>query len=224
MSQIHKENFAFTVAVRSCFVAYGFCSRLFVLVQNPQRNADVGGIKQVAGQYQDCLHKIVFNQFPAYFVFLSAAAQCAVGKDKSRHAVFAEFAYHIKNPAVVGVAFGRHIVALPARVVHEFVFCPPILLVKGRICHNIVGFQVAVLVVKERVGGFVAQVARNATNGKVHFGKFVSGVGVFLSIYTHFTLITIVRLDKLHTLHKHTTRTASGVVDDTGVWFNHFCN
>ena len=56
----------------------------------------------------------------------------AVGEDEAGDAVFGEFAHHVENPGVVGIAGGRGVVAVPASVVDEFVGAAPVLQVEGR--------------------------------------------------------------------------------------------
>ena len=67
-------------------------------------------------------------------------------------------------------------------------------------------------VVMERISGSFAQVAGYAPDGQVHFGQLVGGVGIFLPIDGNVFLVAVVRLDELHALHEHATRTAARVV------------
>ena len=222
LAQVHKEHFAFAAPV----LAHGIADLDFagglVVVQNPERHADVGGVEHVAGQNEDCLDLVVLQKFLADLPFVAFAAERTVAEQKARYAVFGEFRENVQNPAVVRVTRGRHGVAFPARVIEEFVFGTPRFLVERRGRHDKVGFQILVLVFGKGVGGFVAQVAGDAADGEVHLRKFIRGAGVFLAIYGDFALVAVVRLDKLHALHEHAARTAAGVVNLAAVGFNHF--
>ena len=80
------------------------------------------------------------------------------------------------------------------------------------------------LVVLERVGRLFAQIVGYAADGQIHLGQFIGGVGVFLSIDRNVALVAVVCLNELHALHKHATRTATGVVDFSLVGLYHFGN
>ena len=168
LAQVHKEHFAFAVTV----LAHGIADLDFagglVVVQNPERHADVGGVEHVAGQNEDCLDLVVLQKFLADLLFVAFAAEGPVTEQESCYAVFGEFRENVQNPAVVRVARGRHGVAFPARVVEEFVFGTPRFLVERRVRHDKVGLQILVLVFGKGVGGFVAQVAGDAADGEVH--------------------------------------------------------
>ena len=101
-------------------------------------------------------------------LFVAFAAERTVTEQESCHAVFGEFRENVQNPAVVRVARRRHSVAFPARVIEEFVFGTPRLLIERRVRHDKVSLQILVLVFGKGVGGFVAQVAGDATDGEVH--------------------------------------------------------
>ena len=57
----------------------------FVLVQNPERHADVCGDEQFSRQDDDCFHLIILDQLFANFQCV-AVVQCAVGKQETSHA------------------------------------------------------------------------------------------------------------------------------------------
>ena len=80
------------------------------------------------------------------------------------------------------------------------------------------------LVVAKSIGSFFAQVAGNATYGKVHFCQLVRGVGIFLPINTYFFFIAVVAFNKLNRLYKHTTATTGRVINNSLVGFYHFGN
>ena len=222
LAQVHKEHFAFSAAVLAQFLAHlHFVGRL-VVVQNPEGHADVCGVEHVAWQNEDCFHLVVLQEFLADLLFVAFAGECAVTQEESGHTIVGELGENIQDPAVVRVARGRHGVAFPARVIQEFVFGAPGFLVERRIGHDEVGFQILVLVVREGVGGFFAQVPGDAADGEVHLRQFVRSAGVFLTVHGDFALVAVMRFDKLHALHEHAARTAAGVVDFAAVGLDHF--
>ena len=178
-------------------------TRFLVVVQDPQRHADIGGIKQVSRQDEDGLHLVVLDEFATDGQLGTIGTQSAVGQQETRHAVGREFGKDVQNPAVVGVRGRRQFVATPAGVVGELVLLAPVFLVERRIGHDVVGFQVFVLVVVEGVA--LLDVSRNATDSQIHARQLEGGVGVFLTINAHVLLVAMVGLHKLHRLHKHTT-------------------
>lgn len=100
----------------------------------------------------------------------------------------------------------------------------PIFLIKRRICHYKIRFQIFVLVVQKSVSMFFSKICRNATNGKIHFCQFECSWGGFLPINRNFFFVSVVTFNKLDTLHKHTARTTSRVINNSLVRFNYFGN
>ena len=78
------------------------------------------------------------------------------------------------------------------------------------------------LVVVECVGSQLAKITCNATDGKIHLCKFICCICIFLTINRDVALITVMSFDKLHTLHKHTSRTAARIIDFTTIRFDDF--
>ena len=79
----------------------------------------------------------------------------------------------VLNPGVVGVAHRRD-AGLPARVVAEQV-PRSIRNADRRLSEDVVGLEVLVLVVEERVGPRWAQVGLDAADGEVHVGQLPGG-------------------------------------------------
>ena len=67
LPQIHEQDFSLSVAVALNLAVLLHHTGLFILIQNPESHTDVGSIEQVAGQDDDGLHQIVFNQLPTNF-------------------------------------------------------------------------------------------------------------------------------------------------------------
>ena len=87
LPQVHKEDFVLAVAIMD-FLAVLHCHmRLLVVVQDPQRHADVGGIEHVAGQDDDGFHLVVRNEFAANGQLGSIRTQSTVGKQETRYAI-----------------------------------------------------------------------------------------------------------------------------------------
>ena len=62
-AQIHEQNLMFTVTQ----LAFMINAALLVLVQNPQRDADVRRDEQLARQHDDSFHLIILNEFLTNF-------------------------------------------------------------------------------------------------------------------------------------------------------------
>ena len=155
---------------------------------------------------------MILKELLADSKFRTVAAQCAIGKKETSRTIVRELRDNIQNPAIVGIACRRNVVTCPARVVLQFILCPPCFLVEWRICHDEVSLQVFVLVVMECVSSHLAEVAGNATNGEVHLRQFVSGVGIFLTIDGDIALVTVMCLDEFHALYEHTARTTTRII------------
>ena len=195
---IDKQGFALAVAVVALAVAFDHL-RLLVLGQKPEADRDLGSVEELARQGNHAVDQVVFDDLAADSPFSTGVGgHGTVGQHETGHAPFRQFGDHVQNPAVVGVASGRHLVSCPARVVAQFVACAPCLQVEGRISHDEVGLEVQVLVPEEGVGGYFAQIAGDAANGQVHLGQFVGGAGLLLPIDGDVPLVALVVLDELH--------------------------
>ena len=58
---------ALTVTEAFYFTVFFNHTSLFILVQNPKRNADVRGVAEVSGKDNDCLDEIVLYKLSADF-------------------------------------------------------------------------------------------------------------------------------------------------------------
>lgn len=224
LAEVDKQHLIFALPVFNQFAVLLNGAGLAVAGQNPQGDADVGGIEHIARQNHDGLDQMVFQQLTADIQLRTVAAQRAVGQQESGHAVCREFRDDIQNPTVIGIARGRHVIPLPARVLGQLVIGPPVFLVERRVGHDEIGLQILVLVVVERIGRLLAQITGNATDGEVHLRQFVGRIGVLLAIDGDIFPVAVVRLDELHALHEHTARTAARVVYLSTVGLDHFSN
>ena len=128
----------------------------------------------------------------------------------------------MQDPAVVGVARRRDFVTAPARVVGQFVRASPRFEVERRIGHDVIGFEIRVLILEEGIGGDFAQVAGDAANGQIHFGQLISRAGLLLPIDRDVFLVTAVAGDELHRLDKHAAAATTRIVDLAAVRLDHF--
>ena len=139
------------------------------------------------------IDEVVLDHLLADLAFaLGVGGHGAVGEDEAGHAVLmsapahtlratlagclcrsapiGEFAHHVENPGVVGIAGGRGVVAVPASVVDELVGAAPVLQVEGGIGHDVVGLEVGVLILEEGIGGDFAELGGEPAHGEVHLG------------------------------------------------------
>ena len=124
------------------------------------------------------------------------------------------------EPGKVGVPGRRHPV-LPPHVLPQLVRTP-VREIKRRICHDEVGLELEVAVVKEGVGAELTQVSVNAPDGKIHLGEFPSGwVGV-LPIDRNAVDVPAMVLDKPSRLDEHAAAAAAGVIDPPIEGLEHF--
>lgn len=217
LAGIDEEGLAFAVAVAA------FAVGLFVFGQKPEADGDRGGVEELAGQGDHAVDEVVLDHLLADRAFaLGVGRHGAVGEDEASHAVLGEFAHHVENPGVVGIAGGRGVVAVPASVVDELVGGPPVAQVEGRIGHDVVGLEVGVLILEEGIGGDFAEVGRESAHGEVHLGQLVGGGGELLPVNRDVLGVAVVAFDKLERLHEHAARAATGVVDLALVGLDHF--
>ncbi len=217
LAGIDEEGFAFAVSI------VAFAVGLLVFGQKPEADRDLGGVEELAGQGDHAVDEVVLDELLADLAFaLGVGGHGAVGEDEAGDAVFGEFAHHVENPGVVGIAGGRGVVAVPASVVDEFVGAAPVLQVEGGIGHDVVGLEVGVLILEEGVGGDFAEVGGEPAHGEVHLGQLVGGGGELLPVDGDVFLAAVVAFDKLDGLDEHAAGAAAGVVDLAFVGLDHF--
>src|SRR5450830_793273 len=124
----------------------------------------------------------------------------------------------VLDPCVVGVALRGHAV-LPARIGLESV-TTPWTHVEGWIGQDVVRLEVGVQVVEETVAVLWAQVRFDATDGQVHAGEPPCRVVELLTVDGDAPLLTML-FNKFLTLHEHTARATTRVIDASLVWCQH---
>ena len=224
LPQIHKQYFAASVPVCLGRYVLQHCARLFIFIDYPKRYGDIGRIEKVSRQNNDRFHQIVFNEFAPDCKFRPVAGKRAVCKQKSCDAVLRQMRNHMQNPAVVCIACRRHFVPVPTRIVQQFFFSAPCLLIKRRIRHDIVEFFVFMLIVCKRADRFFTQIAADSADRKIHSCKFQSGIRRLLAENCNLLCVAVVCLYKLHRLHKHTARTAARVINFALIRLDKFCD
>ena len=177
----------------------------------------------MAGQGDHAVDEVVFDELLADLAFaLGVGGHGAVGEDEAGDAVFREFAHHVENPGVVGIAGGRGVVAVPASVVDEFVGAAPVLQVEGGIGHDVVGLEVGVLILEEGIGGDVPEVGGEPAHGEVHLGQLVGGGGELLPVDRDVLLAAVVAFDKFDRLDEHAAGAAARIINLAFVGLDHF--
>ena len=118
---------------------------------------------------------------------------------------------HVLHPRKVGVASRRQAI-LPAHVFLKRTLSP-VAEIERRIGKNVICLQRRVLIIIECVGKDIAQVRIQATDGKVHVRHLPRIRVCLLTIDADFAQVSLVALDKLGALYKHTTTSAARVID-----------
>ena len=178
--------------------------------------------KQLPRKRNHTVDEVVLDELLADLAFaLGVGRHGAVGEHEAGDAVFGEFAHHVENPSVVGIAGGRGVVAVPASVVDEFVGSAPVLQIEGGIGHDVVGLEVGVLILEEGIGGDFAEVGGEPAHGEVHLGQLVGGGGELLPVDGDVLLASVVAFDKFDGLDEHAAGAAAGVVDFAFVGLDH---
>jgi len=67
LPQVHEQDLTLTIAEAFYLTVFFNHTSLFILVQNPKRNADVRGVEEVSGKDNDCLDEIVLYKLTADF-------------------------------------------------------------------------------------------------------------------------------------------------------------
>ena len=117
---------------------------------------------------------------------------------------------HVLHPRKVGVASWWQTI-LPAHVFLKRTLSP-FAFIKRRIGKNEICLQRRVLVIEETVCKDTTQVCFQTMDGKVHLRNLPCIRVTFLPINTDFAQITLMTLDKLGALHKHTAASAARVI------------
>ena len=195
---------------------------LLVHVEDPHRDADVGGDEKLPRQYDDRFDPVLFDEpLPDYGSGPVAVTQRAVGEQKSRHsAARPQVGKHVQYPCVVGVALRRDGEIRPPRIILQMDVVP-VLEVEWRIRHDVVEVQSLVDVVLEGVLRFAPQVVAESAQRQIHLRQPPGGGFFFLTVDVHPADISLPRLDKFGTLDEHAARTAAGVVKRPVKRFDH---
>ena len=124
------------------------------------------------------------------------------------------------NPSKVCIT-GRGNSIFPTSVSTQQV-TTPIAIIKRRIGYHIIYLYITVGIVQERTFRIPLHLRSiDATNGKIHLTKSPSGLIAFLSINGYIVNKTLMFLDKLFALNKHTSRTTTGVKHTSFIRFQH---
>ena len=91
LTQVDEEHFALAVAVVHLFAVLGLNTGFLVVVQYPERYADVGGVEHIARQDDDGLHLVVLDELAADGQLGAVGTQRTVGQQESGHTAGGEF-------------------------------------------------------------------------------------------------------------------------------------
>ena len=87
MPQVHEKNLPLTVTEAFYLAIFFNHTSLFVLIQNPKRNADVSGVEEVSGKDDDCFNEIVLDELTADFQLCAIVRECTVCKQEPSNTV-----------------------------------------------------------------------------------------------------------------------------------------
>lgn len=138
----------------------GFALLLFVPVEEPQGDGDLGGVEQLSWHSDDAVHQIGLDDvLPNFPLAPRLGGQGAVSQHHADPPAGGQVVDHVLEPGEVGVA-RRGLPVLPPGVVSQLVR-PPVGEVEGGIGHDKVGPQGWVAVVEECIRVETAQVGVN---------------------------------------------------------------
>src|SRR5207253_2077838 len=100
----------------------------------------------------------------------------------------------------------------PSNVALELI-AAPVAVVEGRVREDVIGFQIFVQIPVKRVSVTRTEVAIDAADGEVHFGKSPRRGIRLLSVDRDIADFSAMRLDEFLALHEHAAGTAAGIVD-----------
>ena len=83
-------------------------------------------------------------------------------------------------------------------IINQFIITTPFFLIKRRVRHNVICFEVLVLVVSECVRCHFSKVCSDAANSQIHFAQLVRRVCIFLTVDRNLLLIAVMCLYELH--------------------------
>lgn len=215
-AEIHEEDFMGPVSQMSPMVG----AALFILVQDPQGDADVGGDEEFPGQHDDGFHFVILDELLADGHGVGVV-QGAIGQEESRHAgLLFQVGEHVEDPGIVGVALRRGLVARPPGVVGQ-VAGVPAFQVEWGIRHDVVEVEAFVEVVCEGGVVRVPQVVADAPEGQIHLRQAVGGGFFFLAVYVDAVDVALLGFHQRGALDEHAAAAAAGVVEGAVVGFDH---
>ena len=127
---------------------------------------------------------------------------------------------HVLKPSKVGIPCGWNPI-LPAYIVLQFIHSP-VAEIEGRIGKDKIRFQCRVQIIEERICGKFPQISFYATNSKIHLSHFPCGRVTVLPEHGNVVDVTLMPFNEFGRLYKHSSRTATRIIDTTTVWLKHF--
>ena len=143
-AQIEEQNFSAAVAERAAMIR----AAALVLMEDPERDADVRRDEEVAWQDDDGFDLVIFDE-TATDVRSIAVIEGAIGKKESSDTIERfQMIEDVKDPRIVRIARRRRPIVRPARIMRERRL-PPIFEIEGRIRHDVVEVQATMQIVRE---------------------------------------------------------------------------
>ena len=190
---VDEQHFAAPVA---------FAAVVLVLGQEPEADGDLGGVEELAGERDHAVDEVGFDDALADLAFAGlVGGHGAVGEHEAGGAGGGEMVDHVLDPREVGVP-GWWGAVFPAGVVAE-AFAAPVADVERRVGEDVVGSQVGVAVVVERVGGPVGEVGFDAAQREVHLAESPGGGDELLAVDGDVGAFAAVGLHEFGRLDEH---------------------
>ena len=183
----------------------------FILIQDPECNADIRGDKELPGKNDDCFHFVVLDQLLPNLQRITVS-QGSVGQQESSHTVQRlQMGKDVQNPGIVRITCRRRCIICPSGIIFQIVIVPT-LQIKGRIGHDVIEIEPPVQVVCEGRITCPTEIMAEPTQDKIHLCQPVCCGLFFLTIHIDTADVSLLCLDQFSTLDKHATRTAARVV------------
>ena len=215
-AQVEEQHLPMTVAQLAPMVV----TAPFILVQDPERHADIRRDEEIPWQDDNGFHLVMLQQLLPDREGI-AIVQGTVREQESRHARQRfQMGEDMQYPGIVRIALRRHAVVDPACVVRE-PFLPPVLEIERRIRHDIVEIQPFMQVVFECGNARLAQIVADAAQGQIHLGQAQGRRFLFLPVHVDAADIPLARLDEIRTLDKHAARAAARIIERPVKGLNH---
>ena len=129
----------------------------------------------------------------------------------------------MQYPRIIGIGNRRHnAVSSETRIIRQLVLASPAFKVERRICHYEINFFILVQIFGKRRGILFSETMGNTPYRKIHFTKPPCIRIALLSDNRNIVTVSVMLINKLHRLHKHSAAAAAGIIYHSAVWLYHF--